>query len=47
MRGLLVKAMPAIRAERGTAYGKMMALFRARAERFPFTMAARPPGKKA
>ena len=47
IRGLLVKAMPAIRAERGVAYGKMIALFRERAERFPFTMAARPPAKKA
>jgi hypothetical protein len=47
MRGLLVKAMPAILAERGTAYGKMIALFRERTERFPFTMAARPPAKKA
>ena len=47
MRGLLVKAMPAILAERGTAYSKMIALFRERTERFPFTMAARPPAKKA
>jgi hypothetical protein len=47
MRGLVVKAMPAIRAERGAAYGQMIALFRERAERFPFTMAARPPVKKA
>jgi hypothetical protein len=47
LRGLLVKAMPAIRAERGAAYGQMIALFRARTERFPFTMAARPPAKKA
>lgn len=47
MRGLLVKAMPAIRAERGAAYGKMIALFRERADRFPFAMAIRPPAKKA
>ena len=47
MRGLLVKAMPAIRAERGAAYDKMMALFRERADRFPFAMAFRPPAKKA
>ena len=47
MRGLLVKAMPAILAERGGAYAKMMALFRERTERFPFSMAARPPAKKA
>jgi len=47
MRGLLVKAMPAIRAERGTAYDKMMTLFRERADRFPFAMAFRPPAKKA
>jgi len=47
MRGLLVEAMPAILAERGMAYGKMIALFRERTERFPFSMAARPPAKKA
>ncbi|HEX4507621.1 MAG TPA: hypothetical protein VH722_17975 [Alphaproteobacteria bacterium] len=47
MRGLLVKAMPAIRAERGAAYGKMIALFRERTERFPFSMAVRPPAKKS
>ena len=47
MRGLLVQAMPAIRAERGAAYGQMIALFRERTERFPFSMAARPPAKKA
>jgi len=47
MRGLLVAAMPAVLAERGTAYGKMIALFRERTERFPFSMAARPPAKKA
>ena len=47
VRGLLVQAMPAIRAERGAAYAKMMALFRERTERFPFSMAARPPAKKA
>jgi hypothetical protein len=47
MRGLLVKAMPQIRAERGAAYGQMIALFRERTDRFPFSMAARPPAKKA
>jgi hypothetical protein len=49
MRALLVKAMPAIMAEpRCTdAYPRMIALFRERAERFPFPMAARPPVKKA
>ena len=47
MRGLLVEAMPAILAERGAAYGKMIALFRERTDRFPFSMAARPPAKKA
>jgi hypothetical protein len=47
LRGLLVEAMPAILAERGAAYAKMMALFRERADRFPFSMAARPPVKKA
>jgi hypothetical protein len=46
LRGLLVEAMPAILAERGAAYGKMIALFRERTERFPFSMAARPPAKK-
>lgn len=47
MRGLLVKAMPAILAERGAAYAEMIALFRGRADRFPFAMAIRPPVKKA
>ena len=47
MRGLLVKAMPAIRAEHGDAYRKMIVLFRERADRFPFVMAIRPPAKKA
>jgi hypothetical protein len=49
MRALLVKAMPAIMADpNGTnAYPRMIALFRERAERFPFSMAARPPVKKA
>jgi len=47
MRGLLVKAMPAIRAEHGAAYVKMIALFRERTERFPFAMAIRPSAKKA
>ena len=46
MRGLLVEAMPAVRAEHGAAYGKMMALFRERTDRFPFVMAIRPPAKK-
>jgi hypothetical protein len=47
MRGLLVQAMPAIRAEHGTTYAKMIALFRERTDRFPFAMAIRPPAKKA
>jgi hypothetical protein len=49
MRELLVKAMPAIVAGRDEtdAYSRMIALFRERAERFPFSMAARPPAKKA
>jgi hypothetical protein len=49
MRGLLVKAMPAILAEphRTEAYPRMIAFFRERTERFPFSMAARPPAKKA
>jgi hypothetical protein len=49
MRELLVKAMPAIIADphRTDAYPRMIALFRERTERFPFSMAARPPAKKA
>jgi hypothetical protein len=49
LRGLLVKAMPAIIADPDAtdAYSRMIALFRARTERFPFSMAARPPAKKA
>jgi len=49
MRELLVKAMPAIIADPGKAdaYPQMIALFRERADRFPFSMAARPPAKKA
>jgi hypothetical protein len=47
LRGLLVEAMPAIRAERGAACSKMIALFRERTDRFPFAMAIRPPAKKA
>jgi hypothetical protein len=39
--------MPAIRAERGAACSKMIALFRERTDRFPFAMAIRPPAKKA
>jgi hypothetical protein len=49
MRELLVKAMPAIIADpdKTDAYPQMIALFRERAEGFPFSMAARPPAKKA
>ena len=49
MRELLVKAMPAITADphQTEAYPRMIALFRERTERFPFSMAARPPAKKA
>jgi hypothetical protein len=49
MRGLLVRAMPAITAnpDATDAYPLMIALFRERTERFPFSMAARPPAKKA
>ena len=49
MRELLVEAMPAIIAnpDKTDAYPRMIALFRERADRFPFSMAARPPGKKA
>jgi hypothetical protein len=47
LRGLLVKAMPAI-ADAGTqdeAYRGMIALFRERADRFPFAMSAQPVKK--
>jgi hypothetical protein len=49
LRGLLVKAMPAIIADPDAtdAYPRMIALFRERTDRFPFSMAARPPAKKA
>ena len=49
MRELLVEAMPAILADPDEtgAYPRMIALFRERTERFPFSMAARPPVKKA
>jgi hypothetical protein len=49
MRELLVEAMPAIIADPGKtdAYPQMIALFRERTDRFPFSMAARPPAKKA
>lgn len=49
MRELLVEAMPTIIANPGRteAYPRMIALFRERADRFPFSMAARPPAKKA
>jgi hypothetical protein len=49
MRALLVKAMPAIIADpdQTEAYPRMIALFRERTDRFPFSMAARPPAKKA
>ena len=47
MSGLLVAAQPAIAGDRdGEAYRQMIAFFRARAQRFPFAMAARPPVKK-
>jgi hypothetical protein len=49
LRGLLVKAMPAIIADPDAtdAYPRMIALLRERTDRFPFSMAARPPAKKA
>jgi hypothetical protein len=49
LRGLLVKAMPAIIADPDAtdAYPRMIALFRERTDRFPFSMAAQPPAKKA
>ncbi|HLG89401.1 MAG TPA: hypothetical protein VKZ79_19655 [Alphaproteobacteria bacterium] len=43
MRALLSKAMPAIGAERGDAYRAMVALFRERADRFPFAITATAP----
>jgi hypothetical protein len=46
LRGLLVRAMPAIQAEpEGEAYRLMTALFRERSERFPFQMSAQPVKK--
>jgi len=49
MRELLVKAMPAIIADpdKTEAYPRMIALFRERTDHFPFSMAARPPAKRA
>lgn len=49
LRELLVKAMPAIIADPDAtdAYPRMIALLRERTDRFPFSMAARPPAKKA
>jgi hypothetical protein len=49
MRELLVRAMPAILTDPGEtdAYRQMIALFRERTDRFPFSMAARPPVKRA
>ena len=47
LSGLLVQAQPAIAADRdGEAYRLMIALFRERARRFPFAMAARPVKKE-
>ena len=47
MSGLLVQAQPAIAADKdGEAYRLMIAFFRERAYRFPFSMAARPAGKE-
>ena len=43
LRALLSKAMPAILTERGEAYRAMVALFRERAERFPFSITATAP----
>ncbi|MDB5397144.1 MAG: hypothetical protein JWM91_4650 [Rhodospirillales bacterium] len=47
LRGLLVRAMPAILVEPvgGEAYRLMTALFRERSERFPFQMSAQPVKK--
>jgi hypothetical protein len=47
MSGLLVKAQPAIAADRNSeAYRLMIAFFRKRSQRFPFAMAARPVKKE-
>ena len=47
LRELLVQVMPAIVAEGsgGESYRRMIALFRERAERFPFAMSAQPVKK--
>ena len=47
LRGLLARAVPAIteNPDKTDAYPKMIALFRERSERFPFSMAARPAKK--
>jgi len=46
LRGLLARAVPALAGFKdGDAYRRMIALFHARAERFPFSMAARPQKK--
>jgi hypothetical protein len=48
LRELLARAVPAILEHRedSNAYALMVELFRDRAERFPFSMSARPPAKK-
>jgi hypothetical protein len=47
MSGQLVTAQPAIAADTdGDAYRLMIAFFRERAQRFPFSMTARPPKKE-
>jgi hypothetical protein len=48
LHGLLVRAMPAILADPalGEVKADMAAFFRARAERYPFSMVARPAAKK-
>ena len=43
MRALLSKAMPAIIAEHEEVYRSMVALFRERADRFPFAITATAP----
>ncbi len=48
MRGLLARAVPVLAESRDSdAYRRMIALFNERTDRFPFSMAARPPAKKA
>jgi hypothetical protein len=47
LRGLLARAVPALACSKDSdTYRSMVTLFRERTERFPFSIAARPPAKK-